>query len=359
MRQLPVLILLILSAGLASAQRGEMPEITLHPGDPAPDLYVSKWLGGEGVESFAKGTVYVVELWATWCGPCIQSMPHLSALNTEYRDKGVVFLGLNVDAESSQKDIPAFMTTMGEKMNFVVGLDTFEPAKLGAGPVSLISKNWLEASGQRGIPSTFVVGKEGRVVWMGHPAELDEPLKKIQADDWDVVAFKALRDKKTALNDRLQTAYRAKKWDAMITVFDELAVIQPEMKARFNISKVQILLRLKKDYDAAYALLRELMNGELAEDAQTLNEIAYTIASDEAITQRDDALVLEMALKADALTDHSNAPILDTLALAYLNAGQKEKAIETQTLAISKVDDDDKKLKKQLKKVLKKMQAEE
>src|SRR5947208_1155637 len=49
---------------------------TLHVGDRAPGLSVSKWLKGEPVTQFQPGKVYVVEFWATWRQPCIKSIPH-------------------------------------------------------------------------------------------------------------------------------------------------------------------------------------------------------------------------------------------------------------------------------------------
>jgi thiol-disulfide isomerase/thioredoxin len=63
----------------------EKPAASLTGRDPAPPLKVSKWLKGEEVKRFEPGKVYVVEFWATWCGPCIAFMPHLAELQAESR----------------------------------------------------------------------------------------------------------------------------------------------------------------------------------------------------------------------------------------------------------------------------------
>src|SRR5262245_13886578 len=62
---------------------------TLHVGDPVPPLDVVKWIKGTEIADFERGRVYVVEFWTTWCQPCIAGMPHLTALQRQYADKGL------------------------------------------------------------------------------------------------------------------------------------------------------------------------------------------------------------------------------------------------------------------------------
>jgi len=66
---------------------------TLTIGSKAPALDVEHWVqNGEGkfskVTDFQKDKVYVVEFWATWCGPCVASMPHIVEMQKEYSEKG-------------------------------------------------------------------------------------------------------------------------------------------------------------------------------------------------------------------------------------------------------------------------------
>src|SRR4051794_41097831 len=90
MRKLLVLAALI---GLAAPVAAQEKDAKLKVSDKAPPVKVTKWLQGKEVKEFAEGKVYVMEFWATWCGPCIVMMPHMSELQAEYKDKGVTFVG--------------------------------------------------------------------------------------------------------------------------------------------------------------------------------------------------------------------------------------------------------------------------
>ncbi|MEY9981773.1 thiol-disulfide isomerase/thioredoxin [Bradyrhizobium yuanmingense] len=52
---------------------------------PAPPIKVENWLRGEPLSSFQPGKVYIVEFWATWCGPCVAAVPELVQLQEKYK----------------------------------------------------------------------------------------------------------------------------------------------------------------------------------------------------------------------------------------------------------------------------------
>jgi thiol-disulfide isomerase/thioredoxin len=150
------------------------PAASLKGGDPAPPLKVSKWLQGEAVKGFEPGKVYVVEFWATWCGPCIAFMPHLADLQEKYKDKGVTVIGFTArdvlgKPGHTEEKVAAFVKARGPKLKY-----TFAYADDGA-----TADAWMKAAGQEGIPCSFVVDKAGRIAYIGHPLYLPLVLEKV------------------------------------------------------------------------------------------------------------------------------------------------------------------------------------
>lgn len=154
--------------------------ITRNMGDPAPQLRVKDWIKGTPVTSFEKGKLYVVEFWATWCGPCIAAMPHLSGLARKYKNK-VTFSAISVLEDrgtkgSTPEKLKAFVDGMGNKMDFNVASED----------TSFTVHDWLKAFHQEFIPVSFVIDRQGRVAWTGNTFDLDTALKKIMNNTWDL-----------------------------------------------------------------------------------------------------------------------------------------------------------------------------
>ena len=147
----------------------------LKVGDSAPPLAVSNWLHGAEVKRFEPGHIYVVEFWATWCGPCRQIMPHVGDLQDEYRDKRVTFIGFASEANDKEANVNAFVARQGPKLGYTFAF--------GSGTET--HNAYMKASGQMGIPCSFVVDKQGRVAYIGHPLFLDFVLPKVLDGTWD------------------------------------------------------------------------------------------------------------------------------------------------------------------------------
>ena len=64
-------------------------------GQPAPKLALKGWINAEPMTlKKLKGKIVVLDFWATWCGPCLASIPHTNELMEKYADQGVVIIGV-------------------------------------------------------------------------------------------------------------------------------------------------------------------------------------------------------------------------------------------------------------------------
>ena len=162
-----------ISAALLTGNLGLATVCADEIGDKAKPLEIAEWVKGKKDVDVTDGkSVYVVEFWATWCGPCRTTIPHLTELQKEYSDK-VVFVG--VSKEKAEKVKP-FVEEQWNKMDYTVALDKEGQCNL----------NYMKAYDQTGIPCAFIIDKKGRVAWVGHPMAIDEPLKQVVEGTYDL-----------------------------------------------------------------------------------------------------------------------------------------------------------------------------
>jgi tetratricopeptide (TPR) repeat protein/thiol-disulfide isomerase/thioredoxin len=190
------LLALAVAAGASTAAAS-----TLKVGDPAPKLQTGKWMQGEPVQEFSPGKAYLVEFWATWCGPCRVSIPHLNEIHKQYKDKGLVVIGQDC-WEQDDNLVAPFIKTMGEKMTYRVALDDKNGSVKGK-----MAENWMEAAGQNGIPTAFLVDTTGHIAWIGHPMVLKEQLiEEVLAGKFDLQKAAAQYAQEQNTDDQLNKA---------------------------------------------------------------------------------------------------------------------------------------------------------
>jgi thiol-disulfide isomerase/thioredoxin len=316
---------------------------SLKIGDSAPKLEIAKWVKGTPVKEFAANQVYVVEFWATWCGPCRQSIPHLTELAKQYKGK-VTIIGVNsfeVPPGTTSTDyfaaVEAFVKEMGAQMEYSVALD---------GPEGKMATTWMEAAAQSGIPTAFVVGGDKQILWIGHPMELKPVLDDVLAGKWDVKAARAKAEEEARLAaeldemmGKLMSALEVGDSKTALKEIDTIIAKRPELKPLLIGLKVDILF--DTDPKAAVALAKELANGDLKDDPMFLNNVAWRmVEEDQPKLPMDYAAALEFAKKAVELTKGEDPMLLDTLALAQYRNGMKTEAIATQKKAIALLEKD-------------------
>ena len=202
-------------------------------GDPAPALAIEKWIKGAPVAGFEKGKVYVVEFWATWCGPCIKSMPHLSTLQREYGPKGVTIIGVTSpdDRGNTLQRVESLVAQKGDGMAYTVAWDEDGGSK----------KDFMQAAGQTGIPCSFVVDGQGKVAFIGHPMNLDIPLSEIAAGTWDIEKGSA---KVAEASAKLNEIFKLSRTDAKAALakIDEYALAYPVYADNVELLKFDVAL---------------------------------------------------------------------------------------------------------------------
>lgn len=321
-----------LSAAWSSAQ-----ELTI--GSKAPKLEVKEFVKGEPVKEFERGKTYVVEFWATWCGPCRTSIPHLTKLQKQHKDLTIIGVAI---LEQDQIAVTDFVEEMGDKMDYRVAIDKVPEG--GEGDEGAMVKNWMEPAEQPGIPFAVIINGEGKVAWIGHPGEMDDTLEKVLNGKWDVAAealklkeIVAQRKKLEAAFKKLQTLFGKFENDGelseLLKELDLTAKEFPDRSEQFSMIKFQVLASPKGNVDQALALGNKLLESKLGDDSEVLNTMAWMLVAPDREKKADAKLLkfaLKMAQKADNLAKREDASIADTLAKAYFDNGQLEKAIETQ-----------------------------
>ena len=320
--------------GVALAVAALTAEAKLTVGDPAPKLQVAKWVQGDPVKAFDTNHVYIVEFWATWCGPCRASIPHLNELWQKFKDRGLIAIGQDV-WEQNDDGVAAFVKKMGNQMTYRVALDDKSQETNG-----FMAVNWMKAAEQNGIPTAFIVNQQGRIAWIGHPMALEEKtLEDILAGRFDIAAFAADYEKQQqenqkwmAVNKKLREAMKQNRWDDAASTLDEMLKLSPQLQDGYASTRLQILFGQKKSAEARQ--FAESLSDKNPKDAFRQNALAWVIATQPGLEQRDLALAEKIAVRANEAAQGKEPAILDTLARVQFMNGKTNEAVATEQKAV-------------------------
>lgn len=165
MKRIWAAVLMIGLAAMGCGAKEAGPSAPAGSRKPAADFNV-KTLSGTSLKlSSLKGKVVLIDFWATWCPPCRAEIPAFKELYDQYKGKGLEILGLSVD-QDGEAAVRPFAQQNG--INY---------------PLAIADQALTEAyGGIRGIPTTFLIDKQGRIAQKyvgGHEKEVFE--KEIQA----------------------------------------------------------------------------------------------------------------------------------------------------------------------------------
>lgn len=123
-------------------------------GKPAPKLALEKILNGSMPDT--RGKVMLIDFWATWCGPCVKSIPEVNEWKHKF-EKDMVIIGLS---DEKEEVVTQFMENT--KMDYLVAIDS--------------QKRMSKELGVKGIPHVMVVSADGIVRWQGFPGDASDKL---------------------------------------------------------------------------------------------------------------------------------------------------------------------------------------
>jgi len=127
-----------------------------------PDLELAGAEGGAVRLSQLKGNVVLINIWATWCGPCRMELPVVQRLYDKYSDRNFVVLAVNVDADRNR--IAGFLT------RYNISLPIYYAAPEDAGQMTVL-----------GIPTTFLLAGDRKVLdqQVGYSPEVEDHWKQL------------------------------------------------------------------------------------------------------------------------------------------------------------------------------------
>jgi len=270
-------------------------------GSQAPKLQIEHWIKGNPVD-LAKADekkIHVIEFWATWCGPCRDSIPHLTELQEKYKSKGVTVIGITDEPKAT---VERFVRRQDKKMDYTVAIEKGDT----------MSQAYMRAYGQTGIPATFVVDQNDRIVWVGHPKNgLDDVIDRLVNGTF-LLEEEIAKEQAQIRLQQLSVEY----WERLVE----------GRKGSETRNIGDELLSLVKD------------------NAEVSCNIAWAVLTDDAVKFRDLDFARAAAKAAYDLTEGNHPQIIDTYALSLFESGKVDEAIKLQKKALSLARDQQEKV---------------
>jgi thiol-disulfide isomerase/thioredoxin len=153
LRHIPfVVALAIVSLAFSDKAPSKRPEagvwMQLEPAETPPEAGFLMEKGMEHTLAEYKGKVVLLNIWASWCTPCLKELPYLNELQKTYKDKGLVVLALSIDANITRDQLLMFLDSRGITLQHLA-LDPYQV--------------WERALNLRGLPVSYIINREGRM----------------------------------------------------------------------------------------------------------------------------------------------------------------------------------------------------
>jgi thiol-disulfide isomerase/thioredoxin len=280
-----------------------------------------EWIQGGAPAEWEPGRLYVLECWATWCGPCVAAIPHVDALFDKYADKGLRVIGVDVWEDGKDK-VAAFVKKKGDGMSYPVGY---------TGKGGFFEEKWLKTAGVTGIPHTFLV-QDGKVIGMAHPGNLTDEVVEglLKGGDDQKAALEKINEAsgRNLSMGKAQIAFQdaSKKHDAdaMQAAIDKMRELDPKNKLT-DLFETDVQVA-RRDWDGI---------GKVADSDMEVHQLrgvmirAVMLTMDEVPVDTLKKVIAAYEKGDAAFAAQGNRQIFDAINLARLcwKAGDRDKAL--------------------------------
>lgn len=261
-------------------------------GDPAPPIAVLEWIKGHPVK-IQPGTNFYVLVFCPLSQASEIALTNISALQKTYQDRGLITVVISEEAPEQARD---FVRRKGGEIGFTVAVDDYAGRTV---------RSYQDPFHQSRLPQAYVVSRDGRIIWFGHPLR----------DDLGLVV-----DQVAAGRYDLEQTKRA------MLIRDQL--------------QEYVMLARNQDPETGKAgrvLLRIWTN-----DAPTLCRLAFQIATDPGIENRDADVATAALDRAAQISNTNNTDIAVERAILLFQTGHQEAGLAAakQALATAPTEDD-------------------
>lgn len=328
--------------------------LALKPGDKAQELEIQKWVKGDPdmLAAMEGKSIVVLDFWATWLPICKETVPILCEIQNKYSADGVQIIGISTEDEP-------LVTKFVNERKFISYRIAVDDAK----------KTYKKYMGpDPGIPAVFVIGKDGKVLWKGHPMGLESVLDKVVHGKFDINVQKKI----TMLHDDLKGAMEKDNTGLVSNLADEILEKDPsddialrcklyvfesqnrpadaigylnglekKLPGHFPFYTVElgILDRTGASAEEKRKVYARAIN-EFKDDPENLASLSMLISDGMSFGTGSARLALDAALRAFEILPKDASMrrrgiCLNALARAYYSAGALEKAVQIQEDAVS------------------------
>ena len=169
----------------------------------APEIVFSESLNSNIDRIFFKGKYVILDFWATWCGPCVASFPHLDSLSKKFSSDSVVFAIISSEEKNKVKE---FLKT--RVINAHQLLDSITPESRAKKKLNDLFGITAQSFNVWGIPHTVIIDKQQNIVWESPASELHEyDLQRILAGK----AEEVMKERSILQNTKFSEAEKNKR----------------------------------------------------------------------------------------------------------------------------------------------------